>query len=80
MIEIRNDNFLLIFPFQNTQHEAVCYESLEDYGYVRKYAKFWLEGVSILVIGIFGLCGNFLSIFILRRSQGNKGFNTLLIM
>jgi len=53
---------------------------MEEYGYVRKNAKYYLEGVCILVIGTFGLGGNFLSIFILRRSQGNKGFNKLLIM
>ena len=70
----------IFFAFQDLQPEKICYEPLEDYDTIRDKAKFWLEGVAILIVGIFGLFGNVLSIFIWRRSRGNKGFNTLLIM
>ena len=66
--------------FQDLQPDEICYEPLEDYDRIRDNAKFWLEGVAILFVGIFGLFGNLLSIFIWRRSRGNKGFNTLLVM
>ena len=66
--------------FQTLQLENSCYELLEDYEEVRDKAKYWLEGVGILIVGSFGLLGNVLSIFIFRRSRGNKGFHTLLIM
>ena len=70
----------IFYIFQDLQPDKICYEPLEDYDRIRDNAKFWLEGVAILVVGIFGLFGNLLSIFILRRSRGNKGFNTLLVM
>jgi hypothetical protein len=69
---------VLSSDLQNLQSEPTCYEPLEDE--FRENAKFWVEGIAILVVGICGLIGNLLSIFVLRRSRGNKGFHTLLIM
>ena len=74
-------NCILTFTtFNNSQPEPSCYELLEDYESVRDNAKFWFEGVGILVFGSFGFVGNVLSIVVFRRSRGNEGFNTLLIM
>ena len=69
---------VLSLNYQELQSDSNCYEPLEDK--FRERAKFWLEGIAILVVGICGLIGNLLSMFVLRRSRGNKGFNTLLIM
>ena len=67
-----------VFNLQNHESDPTCYEPIEDK--FREKAKFWLEGIGILVVGIFGLLGNLLSVFVLRRSRGNQGFHTLLIM
>ena len=71
-------NRVFSINLQNVKSDPTCYEPLEDE--FREKAKFWLEGIAILVVGICGLIGNLLSIFVLRRSRGNKGFHTLLIV
>ena len=71
-------NYASSFNLQNLPSDPACYEPIDDK--LREKAKFWLEGVAILVVGIFGLIGNLLSMFVFRRSRGNKGFHTLLIM
>ena len=53
---------------------------LEEWEGFRDNAKYALEGVGILVIGSIGLVGNVLSMFIFKRSKGNKNFHRLLIM
>ena len=67
------------FDFQHGQTETICYELIEDYKDVIRQAKFVMEGAGIFGVGIFGVVGNILSIFIHRRSRGNKGFHSLLI-
>ena len=67
------------FDFQHSQTETICYELIEDYKHVIRTAKFVMEGAGIPGVGIFGVMGNVLSIFIHRRSRGNKGFHSLLI-
>ena len=62
-----------------TTKEPICYESLADYGQVRKDAKFWLEGIGIAAVGLFGLFGNVLAVLVLRKCPGNRSFNILLI-
>ena len=42
-------------------------------------AQFWVEGVAILVVGTFGLAGNFMTILVLRRIDSNVMFNKLLM-
>ena len=66
--------------FQIGLTDTTCYELIDDYKDVISQAKFLMEGVGILAVGIFGLIGNIFSIFIHRRSRGNKGFHTLLIL
>ena len=67
-----------VFHLQHLSSDPTCYEPIDDN--FREKAKFWLEGIGILVVGICGLTGNLLSVFVLRRSRGNQGFHTLLIM
>ena len=55
-----------------------CYDSIEEFNEKREKAWFWLEGVSLFVVGILGFLGNILAILILVRSE-NTAFNTLLI-
>ena len=42
-------------------------------------ATFWIEGVAILVVGVFGVAGNILTVFVLRRIDQNTTFNRLLM-
>ena len=56
-----------------------CYDNIEKFHEKRERAWFWLEGVSLFVVGIFGLFGNILAILILSRCPTNTGFNVLLI-
>ena len=71
---------MLIFTFQTSNPQHTCYELIEEYEGFRDNAKYGLEGVGILVVGSIGLLGNVLSVFIFKRSRGNKGFHRLLIM
>ncbi|TRY75012.1 hypothetical protein TCAL_12119, partial [Tigriopus californicus] len=56
-----------------------CYESLVDYGPIRAKVKFWLEGIGILCVGIFGLIANILTCIILKDMKSNSSFNKLLM-
>ena len=75
-----NHNYLLNFQktFQNNEPDPTCYEPLENK--LRANVKFWVEGVAILAIAPCGLLLNLMSVFVFRRSRGNKGFHSLLIM
>ena len=69
--------FSLSKTFQNQVPDPTCYEPLESK--LRANVKFWVEGVAILAIAPCGLLLNLLSVFVFRRTRGNKGFHTLLI-
>ena len=56
-----------------------CHELIDEYTKFRTNARFWLEGVLLLIVGIFGIIGNFLSILVLPRCPGNRNFNLLLM-
>ena len=56
-----------------------CYESLADYGHVRQAFKFWLEGVAVMAVGLFGLAGNVVTCVVLKGMAANSNFNKLLI-
>ncbi len=62
----------------NIDDSLHCYESIEDFNNIRQQAMFWVDGVLILVVGVFGLIGNMMSILVLRRCPGNRCFNILL--
>eukprot|EP00095_Tigriopus_kingsejongensis_P007376 maker-scaffold37_size504123-snap-gene-3.13 protein:Tk07376 transcript:maker-scaffold37_size504123-snap-gene-3.13-mRNA-1 annotation:"fmrfamide isoform a" len=69
---------------KHKQHEISamnfqCYESLVKYGPIRQNFKFWLEGVGITCVGIFGLIANILTFIVLKDIKTNTNFNKLLI-
>ena len=72
--------WLFAIHFQIHDPKEICYEKIEDYKDLINKVKYISEGITLLVVGLFGLLGNFLSIIVLKRSRRNKGFNTLLIM
>ncbi len=41
--------------------------------------KFWLEGVLLCAVGIFGMVGNLLSIVVLTKNELRNSFNMLLV-
>ena len=41
--------------------------------------QFWIEGVALLVVSIFGMVGNVTTIIVLRRIDSNTTFNRLLM-
>ena len=42
-----------------------CHETHKEYGHYPAMATFWIEGVAILVVGVFGVAGNILTVFVL---------------
>lgn len=57
-----------------------CYEQRSKYEKVRSEFHFWVEGVGVFVIGVFGIVGNTIYILVLRKSERtNANFNKLLI-
>lgn len=55
-----------------------CYENFTTYYPLYESAKFWIEGVSLIIVGILGLFGNFLTLAVLSQSKKST-FNQLLI-
>ncbi len=43
-------------------------------------SAFWIEGVAITVVGVFGLLGNALSVSVLAAREMRNAFNHLLIV
>ena len=56
-----------------------CHERIAEYNELRTQARFWLEGILLLLVGIFGIFGNVISILVLPRCPGNRNFNVLLM-
>ncbi|XP_059083030.1 uncharacterized protein LOC131880413 [Tigriopus californicus] len=56
-----------------------CHESRATYSPWVAKSKFWIEGVAVTVVGIFGMTGNIIAIIVLRRIKTNRNFNNLLI-
>lgn len=59
--------------------DLVCHEPFSENEWKMNAAQFWLEGVAILVVGVFGLVGNVLTVVVLRRVDKNTTFNRMLI-
>jgi hypothetical protein len=62
-----------------TDDQYQCHERFDDYRHFQTNAQFWIEGVSLLVVGIFGVAGNVMTIVVLRRIDSNTTFNRLLM-
>ena len=46
-----------------------CYENFTIYYPRYHQAKFWIEGVILIIVGILGLLGNFLTLAVLSQSK-----------
>ena len=57
-----------------------CHELKSVYKWYVHAAHFWIEGVGVFVLGIFGLAGNILTIVTLSLIKSNKNFNKLLVI
>ena len=61
-------------------YDNLCHEKFEEYGYlVTDLGNFWLEGILLLVVGLFGVAGNIMTIVVLRKMETNTTFNRLLM-
>ena len=49
-----------------------CHELLSDWNPVLDVCKFWLEGISLCAIGLFGLCGNTLALVVLGSTKDSN--------
>ena len=47
----------------------VCYENFTVYFYRYQQARFWIEGVVLIIVGILGLLGNILTLAVLSQSK-----------
>ena len=72
-----DDDNILDDPAANMSYQ--CHEKFNEYGHLMSAAQFWLEGVSLLVVGVFGMAGNVMTIIVLRRIDSNTTFNRLLM-
>ena len=61
------------------QPNYTCHEPIDNFNQWVVNARFWLEGVAVIVVGIFGMAGNALTVLVLRRIETNVMFNKLLM-
>ena len=59
--------------------DYTCHELQEKFSPWVTNAQFWLEGVAVIVMGLFGMVGNITAVLVLRRIDTNVMFNKLLI-
>ena len=63
-----------------TDYNDLCHENREEYEYlITDLGHFWLEGILLLVVGLFGVAGNIMTIVVLRKMETNTTFNRLLM-
>ena len=75
-----NTSFTSKNMLQDTDSNNLCHETFEEYEYLMNVVgHFWLEGVLLLVIGLFGVAGNIMTIIVLRKMDSNATFNRLLM-
>ncbi len=59
---------------------SLCHEKVFEYGYLMTdVGHFWLEGILLLIVGLFGVAGNIMTIVVLRKMETNTTFNRLLM-
>ena len=71
------------FSKRDAGNDSQCYEFFEeDLEIGRKRIRFWIEGVGIFVVGIFGFPCNLITVFVLRiysMRRKNRNFNILIM-
>ena len=61
-------------------YNSLCHEKVFEYGYLMTdVGHFWLEGILLLIVGLFGVAGNIMTIVVLRKMETNTTFNRLLM-
>ena len=61
-------------------YNSLCHEEVFAYGYLMTdVGHFWLEGILLLIVGLFGVAGNIMTIVVLRKMETNTTFNRLLM-
>lgn len=79
-VPMKNPSQVTPFPNLNgSESSLLCHESRATYSPWVAKSKFWIEGVAVTVVGIFGMTGNIIAIIVLRRIKTNRNFNNLLI-
>ena len=78
MVEACPSPFHAIFPNAPVSPLS-CYERQEEWRSVHELSHFWVEGVAITAVGVFGICGNLLTILVLSQMDSNRSFNKLLV-
>ena len=61
------------------QGNYTCHESFDKFSPLVVGAQFWLGGVGTIVVGVFGMAGNLMTVVVLRRIDTNIMFNRLLM-
>lgn len=56
-----------------------CQESKEDWRHIVAWSQYLIQGISVMIISIFGLLANLLSIIVLYHCKSNRNFHRLLI-
>ena len=75
-----NTSFTSKNMLQDPISNNLCHETFEEYeDLMSVVGHFWLEGVLLLVIGLFGVAGNIMTIIVLRKMDSNATFNRLLM-
>ena len=77
---MRENNHRINGSASSEDYDNLCHEKFEEYGYlVTDLGNFWLEGILLLVVGVFGVAGNIMTIVVLRKMETNTTFNRLLM-
>ncbi|TRY61862.1 hypothetical protein TCAL_12552 [Tigriopus californicus] len=60
-----------------------CYESFKTHRFVVLQARRWFDGIGLVLTGVFGLIGNFMTLIVLHRQvsyiESTSNFNKLLM-
>jgi hypothetical protein len=60
-----------------------CYDNIDDVDHILKAFEFWVSGVFLLAVGIAGIVGNLLTLWVLSfgedENRRKNSFNRLLV-
>ena len=68
------------FPITHQPIEYTCYHEIDRFANMMDTAEFLLHGLTMAVVGFFGLIGNILVIVVLPKVESNTNFNKMLIL
>ena len=62
-----------------SQEKLECQELKKDWRNILEWSQFLIQGLSVLIISIFGILANLLSVIVLSKIPKNRNFQRLLI-